>query len=206
MIIIVMGPQGSGKGTQAEKLAEHLDLMHVSMGDVFRDEVEKHGPYADIVRKCMNEGKLIPREINNKIVENVVKKYRGHLILDGYPRNIRQAKFLTSFAQVDLVFCINISDEEAVNRISKRRICTSNHKVFIEGQITPEDIKECEDAGGKIIRREDDTPENVKKRLQLYHEETVPIIDYLKKVSNVFEINGEQPIDDVFKEIKEKLK
>lgn len=202
MIIIIMGPQGSGKGTQADKLADKFDMIHVSTGDILRDEVQRHGKYEDIVKECMNKGELVPDKINDAIVKKVVERYKKGLILDGYPRSMHQAQEILNMTKIDYIVSLNIDDETAVERISKRLICTSNHKVFIEGKITKEDIKECEDSGGKIIKREDDTPENVKSRLKVYHEETAPIIDYFKKQKqNVIEVDATKPINEVYEDI-----
>ncbi|MFT4311072.1 MAG: adenylate kinase family protein [Candidatus Woesearchaeota archaeon] len=206
MIITILGPQGSGKGTQADKLAEEFDMTHVSMGDVLRDEVHKHGKLAGIIRECMNEGKLIPDEINNKIVSKVIEKYERNLILDGYPRNLDQAKYIANFSKPDILIFLTISDDVAVKRISRRLVCTGNHKVYTEGQVTPQDIKECEESGGKIVRREDDNPKNVLSRLKVYHEETVPAIEHLKNQGcKVIEIDAEADIDRVFSILKTKV-
>ena len=198
-----MGPQGCGKGTQADKLAMEFDLIHVSIGDILREEVEKHGPYADIVKEAMNKGELIPEEINDKIVSNVVERYGKNIILDGYPRDMHQAEYLTNILDIDLILSLDIGDETAVERISKRLVCTGNHKVYIEDNITEKDREECRKAGGKLVKREDDTPEKVKKRLAIYHEETQPVIDYFKKNNyNVVEVNAENSVEEVYEDIR----
>lgn len=206
MIIVIMGPQGSGKGTQADKLAEKYKLRHVSLGDVLRDEVKRHGPYADIVKKCMDQGDLIPDKINDEIAKRVIERYKEYLILDGYPRSIHQAKFLLSIAKVDVVIVLDITDEVAIQRISKRLICTSNHKVFIEDEITPKDIHDCTVSGGEIVKRDDDKQENVKRRLKVYHKETKPVIEFFKKQGvAIVNVDASYSIDKVFKKIEEEL-
>ena len=201
-----MGPQGSGKGTQAELIAKEYGIEHVSTGDVLREEVKNKGPYAEEVQKCMVEGKLVPDRINDELVKKVVEKYEKNLILDGYPRNLHQAEFLSGITNVDLIIKINISDEESVNRISKRIICTATKKIYIEDKITEEDKKECESKGGELVKREDDKPESVKKRLDIYHTETSKVSDFFEKVGTpILDINGEQPVEEVFKEIKNEL-
>lgn len=206
MIIVIMGPQGSGKGTQADLLAEKFDLKHISLGDVLRDEVQRHGPYADIVRECMNKGELIPEKINDEIAKKVINRYKEYLILDGYPRNIHQAEFLLSLVKVDVVINLNLSEKEAINRISKRLICTSNHKVFVEDTITPKDIHDCHMSGGEIVKREDDNEENVKRRLDVYKKETMPLVDFFKRKGVVvLEIDASKSIQDVFSNILREL-
>ncbi|MFT4260867.1 MAG: adenylate kinase family protein [Candidatus Woesearchaeota archaeon] len=207
MKIVILGPQGSGKGTQADLLAQKKGLIHISLGDVLRDEVKRHGPYADIVKKAMDEGKLVPREINNKILENVLKRYPDNFILDGYPRNERQATFLLNLTDVDKVIALNISDEVAINRISKRLICTSNHKVFIEDKITAKDIHDCTASGGEIVKRDDDKPENVLNRLSLYHKENDLVLKVFKdKKVDIIHVDASSDIDSVFEDILKKLK
>ena len=204
MKIVIMGPQGSGKGTQATLISKELDIKHVSMGDVLRDVVKNEGENFELIRDAMKKGDLIPDDINNKAVKDVLKQNPKGVILDGYPRNTSQAQFLVENSTVDLVIALNISDEEAVKRIGKRRICTANNKIFIQDKITQKDIDECEALGGKIIQREDDEPESVLKRLNIYHEKTTPVLDVFKqKGIRVEVIPAEGSIQDVFLKIND---
>ncbi len=205
MIMLIMGPQGSGKGTQAGLIAKEYGVRHVSMGDILREEAESETDLGRLLRDYMKEGRLIPDEINDELVRKVVENNKD-LLLDGYPRNLHQAEHLMRIASVDCVIVVNIGDEEAVKRIGKRRICTATKKIFIDDHVTEEDVKECEAAGGKIVQREDDTPEAVRKRLQIFHENTSPLIDFFReKGVRVVSVNGEQMIESVFSDIKKGL-
>ena len=202
MTYIIMGPQGSGKGTQAKLLAKEYGLEHVSIGDVLRREVALGTENGKIIERYMNEGKLIPFHINNSVVRKEIER-NNDIIIDGYPRNRAQAEYLLSFAKIKGIIVINISEEESLRRLSKRLICTANNKIFIEDKISDEDKQECASLGGEIVKRDDDRPEAITKRLQIYHEDTIPVIDFLKeKDVPVIEINGEQPVQELFHEIK----
>jgi adenylate kinase len=205
MTYVIMGPQGSGKGTQAEKIAKEKGLEHVSIGDLLRKEVASGSEKGKIVHEYMKQGKLIPLHINNEIVKEVLQKNKN-IILDGYPRNKEQAEFLLENAEIKAVITISISEEETINRLSKRLICTANNKIYIEDQITEKDREECKLLGGEIIKRDDDKPEAIKKRLDIYNNETKPVIAILEEKAPIIEINGEKPIQEIFEEIKQKLK
>lgn len=201
-----MGPQGSGKGTQAELLQKEFGVEHVSIGDVLRKEVASGSETGKIVQSYMHEGKLIPLHINNELVKRELDRNKN-IILDGYPRNKEQAEYLVSVTKIEAVIIINISEEESIKRLSKRLICTADNEIYIEDKITDEEIKHCESLGGKIIKRDDDQPEAIKKRLQIYHDYTHPLITFFKeKQIPVIEINGEKPVKELFEEIKEKTK
>jgi len=203
MIFLIIGPQGSGKGTQAKLIAEHYGLRHISTGDVLREESGKDTERGKYLREYLKTGQLVPNEINDAIVKDIVDKYGKNMILDGYPRNMHQAEYLHSIAKVQAVISLDLNDDESVKRIGKRRICTANNKIFIDDKVTQADIDDCRNQGGEIIIRSDDTPEAVKKRLAIYHRETKPIINYFHKLGvQVIDIDGDQPIEKVLEDIK----
>ncbi len=194
MKLIVLGPQGSGKGTQAQRLAEHFSIVHIDVGQLIRDESLK--PTGIKIRKIIDEGKLLPNAIPNKIVKARLAEpdVQDGWILDGYPRNLAEAEFLDEIDQPDAVIFLEISDKIAVERLGQRRICSKCHKIYDAS------AKKC-GCGGKLIQREDDTPKAIKKRLELYHDETEPLHEYYKprKISHV--IDGTKAPDNVFKDI-----
>lgn len=206
MTFIIMGPQGSGKGTQAKLIAQEFGIEHVSIGDVLRKEVARKTDIGREIHSYMLEGKLIPLEINNEVVRRVIEG-RDDIIIDGYPRNKEQANFLFSHFRILGLIVLDIGEGESVKRLSKRLICSANNKNFIEGEVTEKDIDECRALGGEIIKREDDEPEAIKKRLEIYHKQTEPLINLFKEHNvPVVRINGEMPVDELFAQIKEKVK
>ena len=199
--IVIMGPQGSGKGTQAERLQEK-GYKHLAMGDLLKDVMRSDHPKADLVREYIEAGDLLPDDLNNEILDDTLNDIDGDLILDGYPRDHSQAEHLLATHDVDAVIDIEISDEEAIKRLEKRRVCTATHKSYSVDEITEEDRKACQAHGGEIIQREDDTPEAIKHRLDIYHEKTQPLIDYFEEHDvPVHQIDGEQTKQAVHEDI-----
>lgn len=206
MIVLIMGPQGCGKGTQAKLLQQETNLTHVSFGDVFRSEIQKHSSRSKKIRRYTEKGKLVPEKINDEILKEVFEQHPENIILDGYPRDEYQLSMLQSQVDVDAVLYIDISEEESVKRLSRRRICTATNEIFIENKISEEDRKKCKEQGGRIIQREDDKPQAIKKRLAIFFDQTKPLIHAMKKENiPILRIDGEQEIDAVHKEIIEAL-
>lgn len=205
MIGLIMGPQGCGKGTQAEKIVKEFNLAHVSTGDLFRAERAKDTERGRFVKETIDAGNLIPDDTTNQMVLDAINE-NPNILLDGSPRTLAQAEFLLDNKEIDFAIVIEIGKEETLNRLGKRRICTATKKILIDGQITEEDIKKCKEAGGEIIMRDDDKPEAILHRLQIYHEKTEPILGFLEeKGVKILRINGEQAIEDVWNDVKEEL-
>jgi adenylate kinase len=200
-LIVIMGPQGSGKGTQGE-LLEDKGYTHVAMGDVLKDIMRSDHPKADMVKEYIERGDLIPDDLNNDILDDTIHRVDDNIILDGYPRDHAQAEHLIDDHDVDLVVDIEISDDEAIRRLSKRRVCTATHKSYSVDEITEEDRKTCRAQGGKIIQREDDTPEAIQHRLDIYHDQTQPLISFFDDHDIPVEtIDGEQTKQGVHDDI-----
>lgn len=205
MIGLIMGPQGCGKGTQAKFIEKDCGYFSVSTGDIMRAEREKDTERGRMIKKLIDAGNLVPTELTNKLAHEEIEKHEK-VLFDGYPRSLDQAEYLIKNFHIDFAVLIKISEEETVKRLSKRRICTATKKIFIADQITDEDLKECEKAGGEIVHRDDDKPEAIKKRLQIYHDSTMPVIDFLRNENvPIIEINGEQSVEDVYADIKKEL-
>jgi adenylate kinase len=207
MIIVMSGPQGSGKGVQAKKLEQEFGFKHVSTGDLLREEVKAKTNEGNEADGYMKRGEFVPFELNNKILlKGLEKNKEKTILLDGYPRYIAQAEFLLSTAEVKCMILLKVRDEVSIQRMSDRRICTANNKTFIASKITQYDIEECQNAGGDIIQRPDDKPAAIAKRLDDYHKETIPVVDFFKKKNiPVLEINGEDTIENVYLQIKSEL-
>ena len=200
--IIFIGPQGSGKGTQAKIISEELSIPHISTGDLFR---ETTGELKEELNSYMNAGKLVPDELTVKILKERITKpdCKKGFILDGFPRNLNQAKILKTITKIDRVIEINISDVLAIERISSRLSCKKCGAVYNTISNPPKKENICDKCGGELYRRKDDNPEEIKIRLDTYHKETEPILEEYQDI--LVRVDGDQEIDKISEEILEKL-
>jgi len=205
--IVFLGPQGSGKGTQAELLSKKLNLPQLITGEIFRREIARETELGRKAKEIIKQGELVPDEITNKIVTEELKKeqYKNGVIIDGFPRNLIQANVLEQILKITYAILINISDKEAIERISGRRTCLNCGMVYHLKYNPPMRNETCDKCSEKLIIRADDTGEAIKKRLEIYHRDTEPVIYYYKQRGVLVEINGEQPIERVHEEIIKKL-
>lgn len=205
--LIILGPQGSGKGTQAKILAKKLKLRHLSSGEVLREVAKTPTPLGHYLRYQLTTGSLTPISKLLLVFEQYVKKIPQSLglILDGFARQITETKILLRKLKklkrpIDLALLINITAAETIRRLSKRGQCDRCHRIFILGnRLKIGD--ECPRCNGVIFQREDDKPVAIRKRLALYCKRTLPVIRYFKKLGLLEKINGEQSIEKVHQDI-----
>jgi len=203
MILLFVGAQGSGKGTQAKIISKKLNLCHISTGDLLR---ETTGKLKEQVDSYINNGKLVPDELILKILKQRIKEpdCKTGIILDGYPRNLQQTDELTKIAKIDKVIEISISDKEAVKRLNGRwncKKCGIAYNVITSPKPKQKGI--CDICKQPLTQRDDDKDKNaIQKRLDIYHNETEPILEKYDSVK----INGEQSIEKVTEDILEILK
>jgi len=202
MKIIFIGPQGSGKGTQAKIISEELKIPHISTGDLFRD---MEGELKKELDSYMLAGQLVPDELVIRILKQRILQpdCKEGFILDGYPRNLAQAKLLDKITKIDKVVEISLDDNTAIERISSRLSCKKCGAVYNTITNPPKRQNICDRCGGELYRRSDDNPNAIKKRLETYHKETEPILKKYKKI--LVKIDGDQEIDKISEEILEKL-
>lgn len=188
MNIIMMGAQGTGKGTVAGFLKEELNLPHISTGEIFRKNIKEQTELGKIATKYADEGKLVPDEITNEMVKNRLNESdcKNGFILDGYPRNIAQAKELDNILSqknenVDLVVNLNTPTEEIVERVMARRECPKCKKVYNMILNKPKNGEICDECGAELTKRVDDTEEKLKIRLNTFFTETKPVIDFYRE-------------------------
>jgi adenylate kinase len=214
MNLIILGPQGSGKGTQAKFLADHFNLVHIDMGLALRQAAEENTPLGSELHRIIYEEKgLVSDEEIIKVLEEMLKSIPQEkgVIIDGAPRRIGQIElvenaFKNSGRNIDKVILLNISEEESIQRISHRFNCEKCNKGFFLGEDLKDPEKGCPVCGGKVVRRKDDTEEGVRKRLSIFHEETYPVVEYYRAKGGLIEINGMNNKNEVSNEILEKLK
>lgn len=201
MNIILLGAPGAGKGTQASKISQKFNLLHISTGDIFRANIKGGTEIGKLAKSYIDAGKLVPDEVTCKIVEDRLtwEDAKCGYMLDGFPRNLYQAKELDKFAGIDL--CLNIGVDEALltDRICGRRVCAcgeSYHVSTLNGRTA------CEKCGKALYRRADDNPDTVKARLETYRTQTAPLIDYYAAQGKLKTVDGGKGSpDDVFKAV-----
>lgn len=203
MNLIFVGVQGSGKGTQAKLIAETTGLCHISTGDLLRSAT---GELKEKVDSAMNSGELVSDSLMLEILKKRIKENdcEKGIILDGFPRNIEQAKLLDGEIDIDYVIEIKISDEEALKRLSGRincKKCGAGFNLYTAPK--PNNPEKCDFCEGKLIQRKDDNPEAIKKRIETYHKETEPILEYYK--DKLIVIDGEKGIEEIKDDILKSL-
>ncbi|MFH1838347.1 MAG: nucleoside monophosphate kinase [Candidatus Kuenenbacteria bacterium] len=206
MKIIFFGPQGSGKGTQAELIAKKFNIPAISPGAIFRQEIAKKTKLGKIATEYLNKGKLAPSNLTNEIVKKYLKKSncKKGFILDGYPRDLIQANFLDKIVKIDLAIEIVLSSKECLKRFAGRQNCICGAVYHLK--FNPSKKKGiCNKCGKKLFVREDEKPEAIKKRLEIFYKKTKPLFKKYQDKKILIKINGDQSIKDVYKEIIKKL-
>lgn len=208
MYILLMGPPGAGKGTQAERLIETYGIPQISTGDMFRAAVKEQTPLGLEAKKYMDNGQLVPDAVTVGIVKERLAKddCKKGFILDGFPRTTSQAVSLDAILQdlgIKLNGVVNIAvpDEELVRRTTGRQICRSCGATYHITFKPSKKVGVCDKCGGALYQRDDDKMETVKKRLSVYAAQTKPLIDYYKNSNLYIEINGAREMDAVFNDI-----
>lgn len=213
MNIILLGPQGSGKGTQAQLLVERNGFIHLEMGKILRGISKSSSKYAEIVKDALLKGELIPNEYANQIAWDFINEHdpkNGNFLLEGYPRTSEQYEevkemFRKLGKDIDAVVDIEISEEETVRRLSARRTCEECGEVYNLITNPPTEEGKCEKCRGHLTQREDDLPEAIKRRLEIYRSQTRPMFEKAKGEGVGIEVDGEKPIEEVYAEIVNKL-
>ena len=208
MKIIMLGAPGAGKGTQAAKISEKYGIPHISTGDIFRENIKNGTELGKKAKGYMDAGELVPDELTCDLVVDRIHQddaKKGY-ILDGFPRTIPQAEALTaalakSGEKVDYALEINLADEAIINRMGGRRVCKKCGATYHIVNIPPKKEGVCDNCGGELMLREDDAPETVKKRHDVYHAQTAPLIEYYKNEGVLHVIDGSTGLEPGFKEI-----
>lgn len=199
MKIILLGAPGSGKGTLAKKISRDFGLPQISTGDLFRAIVKLDSPLANRVKEIMASGGLVPDEITIEMVKDRIEKSdcEKGFILDGFPRTVAQAKALEDFAKIDSVILVELPNETIIERLSSRRTCPKCGEIY-SLEDNPEQV--CKKCNTPLIQRDDDKPDTIKHRLEVYETSTAPLINFYS--DKLFKVSNEQKIEETFKFVK----
>lgn len=211
MNVILVGPPGSGKGTQAFSIKDRFNLDHISTGDLFRDAIKNQTELGKQVSSILEKGELVSDELTLSIVEEAISKVtkQGYL-LDGYPRTVRQAQMLDELdTNIDAVIYFSIDTDLLIERLTGRRICRSCGASFHVLFNTPKEDGVCDECGGELYQRNDDNVESANTRLSEFFDKTLPLVDYYKNQGKLFEVDASlqkdvvtSKIDAIFEELK----
>lgn len=212
MYIVLLGPPGAGKGTQAQRIAEATKLLHISTGDMFRENVKNATPLGKLANEYMSRGELVPDEITIKMLLERISRddAKAGAMFDGFPRNVVQAQALDEalkgqHARVDHALLISVRDEELIHRLGGRWICRNCGKLYHERNDPPKKAGVCDNCGGELYQREDDKPDVVRSRLEK-QKPPAALIDHYREAGVLKEIDGEQPLDTVTKALLEAIR
>ena len=204
---IIMGVQGCGKGTQAKMLAKAFDLVHISVGDIFRWHIQSHTKLAARIRRHTDAGELVPDDVVEEVMKGRLDQHDWNFgfILDGFPRNGHQAEFFLESYDINAVILINVPDEVVLERILNRRLCSRcglDYNLIFHRPVAA-DV--CDVCGGALVSRSDDTPAAVGLRLKDYHTKTAPILELFRRKELVVTVDGTQSADAVQQAMRREL-
>jgi len=205
--IIILGPPGAGKGTQAELISQKLGIPHIATGDILRDEAKRKTRLGQKAKEYMVQGLLVPDDLVIAIVKKrLAEAGKDGFILDGFPRTREQAEALEDFTNLDLALNIKLSATEIVRRLSSRRVCEDcgrNYNLVLK---PPKQEGRCDLCGGRLFQRPDDRPEVIKQRYEVYTQQSAPLVQFYKERSILREIDGEKAVEDVLQNVLKAIK
>jgi adenylate kinase len=202
--IVLLGPPGAGKGTQAQKISDKLELPHISSGDIFRENLKNNTDLGELARGYMDRGELVPDDVTIAMIRERLSRSdcKPGALLDGFPRTPAQAEALDSMlesfnGQVDSVPYISVPEQVLIERLTGRWTCRANGHIFHEKFNPPKMAEVCDYDGSELYQREDDKTETVIRRIRVYLEQTMPLIEYYRQQDVLLEVDGNQAIDQV---------
>lgn len=211
MKIVMLGPQGSGKGTYASRISPILGIPHISTGEIFRENISNRTPLGIKAKEFLDKGVLVPDNIVLELIEDRINESdcKNGFIFDGFPRTLNQAIEFEKISEIDIVIYLNVPEWLLLKRLGSRVSCKNCKTIYNLINIKPKEEGKCDKCGGELIQRDDDKPEAIKKRLQEYEEKTKPLIDHyknkgiLKVVScDKMEIPPEEKVEEILKILK----
>jgi adenylate kinase len=208
LILILLGPPGAGKGTQADLVSQQAGVVHVATGDLFRENIRNQTPLGMEAKAFVDKGALVPDELTVRMLLDRLDRpdTQKGVLLDGFPRTVEQARALDEALKqrgqaVDKVLHIRVGEEEVVRRLAGRWTCRNCGAVYHQVFNPPKEAGKCDKCGGELYQRDDDKPETVRNRLAVYTQQTAPLIDYYQGQGKLLEVNGEQEPGAVGKDL-----
>ena len=205
---VLLGPPGAGKGTQAVRIVEKYNVPHISTGDIFRENIKNGTELGKKAQEYMNKGELVPDDLVIEIATTrlLADDCKEGFLLDGFPRTVYQAEKLDEFLkehgmELDVVIDIEVEKEELITRLTGRRVCKACGASYHVVNIPPRKEGICDSCGGELFQRADDTVETVNNRIEVYNEQTMPLVDYYKNADKLAVVDGALSLDAVFAEI-----
>jgi adenylate kinase len=204
--IVLLGPPGSGKGTQTERLCAELKFTKISTGDLLREAVKLGTPLGVKAKSFMESGGLVPDQLVGDLIKEKLSGAQGGVILDGCPRTVEQAKMLDQIITVDMAIDLEVDEELLVKRLTERRVCKACNSVFHLEFNPPKVAGKCDKCGSELIQRNDDSEKVVRERLRVYKEKTLPLTRYYYDKRILVRIDGQGDIGDVYERILKALR
>ncbi len=203
MVLVLLGAPGSGKGTLSAKLKNELGYIHLSTGDLFRKIMKSDSPLGKKINEVIQSGKLVSDDLTNELVKQELDSIKNkNIVLDGYPRTVDQAKYLDSITKVDKAVLIDVNKDIIIKRISGRRMCPKCNSIYNIYFMPPKSENVCDHDGSTLIQRKDDNIDSVTKRLEVYENQTKPLIDYYNHRQILVKFDGNGTQDQMFEAIK----
>ena len=199
--VVLLGPPGAGKGTQAKRLTQDTGLVHLSSGDILRDEVSRATELGRTANSYMERGELVPDELIIDMIRGRIKSTGTGFLLDGFPRTVKQGEALGEITPLDVVINIGLAREEVVRRLTARRVCEECGVIYNLLYDPPEDESTCPACGGRLVQRDDDKQAVIENRYDVYERSTAPLIDYYRNRGLLRDVDGTRSSDAISSEI-----
>lgn len=202
MNIILLGAPGSGKGTQAKLLSEKYNFVHISTGQIFRDNIANKTPLGILADSFISKGNLVPDDVTIELVKDTLSKIKSGYILDGFPRTVYQAEKLKEFAHIDRVLLFDVTEEEIKNRLLSRLSCKECGEIYSKKDYT---LPKCKKCGGELIIRGDDNIDAIENRIEVYKKTTYPLVEYYEKENLLSVLQSNTTIEEQFERVEREL-